>query len=38
MNSLHILQEQFLVTQLLIRALNSSRDLDFFIFVGTFSH
>ena len=38
MNSLHILQGQFLGTQLLIRALNSSRDLEFFISVGTLSH
>ena len=38
MNSLHILQGQFLGTQLLIRNLNSSRDLEFFISVGTLSH
>ena len=38
MNSLHILQGQFLGTQLSIRALNSSRDLEFFISVGTLSH
>ena len=31
-------QGQFLGTQLLIRTLNSARDLEFFIFVGTFSH
>ena len=38
MNSLHILQGQFLGTQLLIRVLNSSRDLEFFISVGTLFH
>ena len=38
MNSLHILQGQFLGTQLLIRTLNSSSDLEFFISVGTLSH
>ena len=38
MNSLHILQRQFLGTQPLIRALNSSRGLEFFIPVGTLSH
>ena len=37
MNSSHILQGQFLGTQPLIRALNSSRDLEFCISVGTFS-
>ena len=38
MNSLHILEGQFLGTQLLIHTLNSSRDLEFFISVGTLSH
>ena len=38
MNSLHILQGQFLGTQLLIPALNSSRDLEFFISVETLFH
>ena len=38
MNSLHVLQGQFLGTQLSIRALNSSRDLEFFISVGTLSN
>ena len=38
MNSLYIFQGQFLGTQLLILALNSSRDLEFFICVGTLSH
>ena len=38
MNSLHILQGQFLGIQLLIRALNSSKDLEYFISVGTLSH
>ena len=38
MNSLHILQGQFLGTQLLILNLNSSRDLELFISVGTLSH
>ena len=38
MNSLLILQGQFLGTQLLIYALNSSRDLEFFISGGTLSH
>ena len=37
MNSLHILQGQFLGNQLIIRVLNSSRYLEFFIPVGTFS-
>ena len=35
---LHILQGQFLETQLVIRTLNSSRVLEFFISVGTLSH
>ena len=38
MNSLQILQGKFLGTLLLIRALNSSRDMEFFISVGTLSH
>ena len=38
MNSLHILQRQFLEIQLLLRASNSSKDLEFFISVGTLSH
>ena len=38
MNSLYILQGQFLGTQLLIRALNSSTDLEFSISVGTLTH
>ena len=38
MNSLHIFQRKFLGTPLLIRALNSSRDMEFFISVGTLSH
>ena len=37
MNSLHILQGQFLGTQLLIRTLNCSRDLELFISMGTLS-
>ena len=36
--SLLILQGQLLGTQLLIGALNSLKDLEFFIFVGTLSH
>ena len=38
MDSLHILQGQFLGIQLLIRTLNFSRDLEFIISVGTLSH
>ena len=38
MNNLHILQGQFLETQLIIRTLNSTRVLEFFISVGTLSH
>ena len=38
MNSLHILQGQFLGTRLLICTLKSSKDLRFFISVGTFSY
>ena len=38
MNSLHILQGQFLGTNLLIRTLNSSRDVELFVSVGTLCH
>ena len=38
MNRLRILQGQLLGTQLLIRVLNSSRDLEFFISAGTLFH
>ena len=38
MNSLHILYGQFLGILLLICTLNYSRDLDFFISVGTLSY
>ena len=38
MNSLHILQGEVLGTQVLIRTLNSPKDLEFFISVGTLSY
>ena len=38
MNSLHILQGEFLGTQPLIRTLNFSRNLNFFISMGSLSH
>ena len=38
MNSLQILQRQLLGSEPFTRTLNSSRDLKFFIYVGTLSH
>ena len=38
MNSLHILQGEFLGTQPLIRTLNFSRNLNFFISMGILSN
>ena len=38
MNISYILQGQILRSQLFIRTLNSTRDLELFIFVGILSH